>query len=120
MASIAVSITDTCVAAKRAAWELATLSSSVKDRALEAIALALEERCDEILEANARDLELGREAGLSDALLDRLTLNDSRIADMAAGVRKIAALARPRGRGDRRLDARQRSAACAACGSHWA
>lgn len=97
MASIAVSITDTCVAAKRAAWELATLSSSVKDRALEAIALALEERCDEILEANARDLELGREAGLSDALLDRLTLNDSRIADMAAGVRKIAFLPDPVG-----------------------
>ncbi len=55
------------------------------------------EHADEILEANARDLEAGRDAGLSDALLDRLALNDDRIAEMAAGVRKIAALPDPVG-----------------------
>ena len=69
----------------------------MKDDALEAIAVALVEHADEILEANARDVELGREGHLSDALLDRLTLTDRRIAEMAAGVRKIAALPDPVG-----------------------
>jgi glutamate-5-semialdehyde dehydrogenase len=73
------------------------LSSAVKDDALEAIAVALVEHADEILEANARDVELGHEAHLSDALLDRLTLTGGRIAEMAAGVRKIAALPDPVG-----------------------
>ena len=97
MASTAVSIADICAAAKRASRELATLSSAVKDDALDAIAIALVEHADEILEANARDVELGREGHLSDALLDRLTLTDRRIAEMAAGVRKIAALPDPVG-----------------------
>jgi glutamate-5-semialdehyde dehydrogenase len=97
MASTAVSIAEICAAAKRAARELATVSSSVKDNGLEAIAAALLERAEEILEANARDVELGREAQLSDALLDRLTLTNRRIAEMAAGVRKIAALPDPVG-----------------------
>src|ERR1700733_4533217 len=97
MASTAVSIADICAAAKRASRELATLSSAVKDDALEAIAVALVEHADEILEANARDVELGHEAHLSDALLDRLSLTDGRIAEMAAGVRKIAALPDPVG-----------------------
>jgi glutamate-5-semialdehyde dehydrogenase len=97
MASTAVSISDTCLAAQRAARELATLGSELKDDALEAIAAALLKRSDEILEANARDVELGRENGLSVALLDRLALDAGRIADMAAGVRKIAALPDPVG-----------------------
>jgi glutamate-5-semialdehyde dehydrogenase len=97
MASTAVSITDLCAAAKHASRELATLGSGVKDAALEAIATALLEHADEILEANARDLEAGRESGLSDALLDRLALDQGRIAEMASGVRKIAALPDPVG-----------------------
>ena len=97
MASTALSIAETCAAAKRAARELATVSSRVKDEALEAIASALLEHADEILEANAHDVELGREAQLSDALIDRLTLTQGRIAEMAAGVRKIAALPDPVG-----------------------
>src|SRR6202020_2427597 len=97
MASTALSIAETCAAAKRAARELATVSSRGKDEALEAIASALLEHADEILEANAHDVELGREAQLSDALIDRLTLTQGRIAEMAAGVRKIAALPDPVG-----------------------
>jgi glutamate-5-semialdehyde dehydrogenase len=97
MASTAVSISDTCLAAQRAARELATLGSELKDAALEAIAAALLQRSEEILEANARDVERGRENGLSAALLDRLALDAGRIADMAAGVRKIAALPDPVG-----------------------
>ena len=97
MATTAVSIADSCAAAQRASHTLATLGSGVKDAALEAIALALVERSAEILDANARDLEAGRENGLSDALVDRLTLTERRIADMAAGVRAIAALPDPVG-----------------------
>ncbi len=97
MATTAVSIADTCAAAKLAARTLATLGSDRKDAALEAIAAALLENTGAILDANARDLELGRENGLSDALLDRLALDRHRIAEMAAGVRKIAALPDPVG-----------------------
>ena len=97
MASTAVSISEICAGAQAAARELAALRSTVKDDALEAIAAALRDHAGEILEANARDLELGRENGLSDALLDRLTLNRRRIDEMAAGVIKIASLPDPVG-----------------------
>jgi len=97
MAVLSSSVADTCRTAQRAARRLATLDSGVKDAALEAIAAALEDRAPEILEASARDVEAGRAAELSPALLDRLALDGRRLADMAAGVRKIAALPDPVG-----------------------
>lgn len=97
MASTITSIADTCAAAKQASRSLAGLGSAAKDAALEAIAAALLARTEEILEANSRDLEAGRANGLSAALLDRLALDERRVAEMAAGVRKIAALADPVG-----------------------
>jgi glutamate-5-semialdehyde dehydrogenase len=97
MASTTISITEVCAAAQRASRELATLGSTVKNAVLEAIAVALTDASAEILEANARDLELGAENGLSAALLDRLALDEDRIAEMAAGVRAIAALPDPVG-----------------------
>jgi glutamate-5-semialdehyde dehydrogenase len=97
MATTASSVADICVGAKRAARVLARLDTRTKDRALQAIAAALLERTPEILEANARDMEAGREAGLSDALLDRLRLDEARIAQIAAAVTDIAALPDPVG-----------------------
>jgi len=97
MATVARSVTDVCVAARRASRFLAQLESGVRDSALEAIADALLERTDEVLEANARDVEAGREAGLDAGLLDRLRLDEGRIAAMADGVRSIAALPDPVG-----------------------
>src|SRR6201993_3390134 len=97
MAIAATSVADTCAQAKRAATALGALPSGVKNAALHAIADALIERTPEILEANARDLEAGREAGLSDALIDRLSLDAKRVAGIADGVRKIAALPDPVG-----------------------
>src|SRR5829696_618663 len=91
------SVSDICLAAKAAARGLAATSSAVKDAALLAMAAALEARTPEILEANARDLEAGRESGLSSALMDRLALDDRRVAAMAAGVREIVALPDPVG-----------------------
>jgi glutamate-5-semialdehyde dehydrogenase len=92
-----MSVSESCAAAKRASRPLAALGSGIKDAALLAIAQALLERQSEILEANARDLEAGRENGLSEALLDRLALDRSRIDGIAAGVRKIAELPDPVG-----------------------
>jgi glutamate-5-semialdehyde dehydrogenase len=97
MAVAARTVTDICRAAKAAARELAQVDSATKDRALLAIADALEARLGEILEANARDLEAGRESGLSAALMDRLALDERRVAAMAAGVREIVALPDPVG-----------------------
>jgi glutamate-5-semialdehyde dehydrogenase len=90
-------VADLCLAAREAAHRLAQADSGAKNAALHAIADALEARTDEILEANARDLEAGRESGLSAALMDRLALDPSRVAAMARGVRDIAALPDPVG-----------------------
>ena len=97
MATTTLSIAETCAAAKRASRELATLGSDVKDAALHAIADGLIASSDAILEANARDLQEGERNDLSDALLDRLALDEGRIAAMAAAVRVIAGLPDPVG-----------------------
>src|SRR5204863_737364 len=65
--------------------------------ALHAIAGALIARTDEIVEANARDMQEGRANGLTAALLDRLALDPARIAAIAGGTRAIAALPDPVG-----------------------
>jgi glutamate-5-semialdehyde dehydrogenase len=97
MATTTASVTDLCLAARAAARELAVLPTSVKDAALHAIADALGARTPEILEANTRDMDAGRESGLSAALLDRLRLDEGRIAAIAAQTRSIAALTDPVG-----------------------
>jgi glutamate-5-semialdehyde dehydrogenase len=97
MAIAVSSVAETCRAAKRASRALAQIDTAVKDAALEAIAAALESRTDEILAANARDMELAREADIGEALLDRLRLDDARVGAIARAVRQIAALADPVG-----------------------
>ena len=83
--------------AGEAAAELAPLNRSQKDAALLAMADALVDTTDVILEANAADVARGRENGTSDALLDRLSLTRERVAAMADGLRDIAALPDPVG-----------------------
>src|SRR4051794_21294064 len=61
------------------------------------MALALRDRADEILSANARDVEAGAEAGLTPALIDRLTLTEQRLEGIADAVLEIRALADPVG-----------------------
>ncbi len=97
MATVTRTVTEICLEARAAARELATLETDTKNAALQAIADALIDRTDEIVEANARDVECGRASGLSDALLDRLALDPARIAAIAAGTRAIAALPDPVG-----------------------
>lgn len=91
------SVAELCARAKQASRTLASLSAAVKNSALEAIATALKEREPEILAANARDLDAGRQAGLDAALVDRLALDPRRIARIAEGTRRIAALPDPVG-----------------------
>ena len=83
--------------AKAASRVLANLSTEVKNRALLAMADLLEARGEEIKKENARDLEYGKEKGLSSALLDRLLLDDKRIKGMAQGLKEVAALPDPVG-----------------------
>jgi len=97
MAVAASSVAETCAAARRAGRVLAALDTASKDRALRAIADALEARIPEILEANARDMEAGEAADIGAALLDRLRLDEGRVRAMAAGVRQIVALPDPVG-----------------------
>jgi glutamate-5-semialdehyde dehydrogenase len=91
------SVAEICASAKEASRTLARLDSATRDAALEAIAAALEARVDEILEANALDVQAGEEAEIGSALLDRLRLTPDRIAAMARGVREIASLRDPVG-----------------------
>jgi glutamate-5-semialdehyde dehydrogenase len=97
MATVATPVAEICSAAKRASRVLARVDSDVKDAALEAIAAALESRSEEILAANERDMQSGREDEIGDALLDRLRLDERRIGEMARAVRQIVALGDPVG-----------------------
>ena len=88
----------------KAAWpELATAGTEKKNAALMAMADALEEDCAAILEANAADVEAAR-GSISDVMLDRLRLDEKRIAGMADGVRQVAKLPDPVGRVITRVD----------------
>ncbi len=84
-------------AAQDAARELSTLSTRQKNAGLATIADEIEHRIDEILEQNQRDVEDGRSNGLSEALLDRLTLTPARVASLAADTRAIIDLPDPCG-----------------------
>ncbi|AYO08488.1 MULTISPECIES: glutamate-5-semialdehyde dehydrogenase [Vibrio] len=90
-------LTNMGKAAKDAAFELATASTAQKNQALAIIADELEANAATILAANAKDIELGREAGLTDALLDRLLLNEERLTGIANDVRNVISLNDPVG-----------------------
>ncbi|EOW9138853.1 glutamate-5-semialdehyde dehydrogenase [Vibrio cholerae] len=84
-------------AAKAASFQLATASTAQKNQALAIMAEQLEAQSASILAANAKDIALGREAGLSDAMLDRLLLNESRLQAIANDVRSVIKLNDPVG-----------------------
>lgn len=84
--------------AKAAAAVLAITSTEDKNRILQAMADALRENCDKILEANALDIENGRKNGMAESLIDRLMLNSDRIEGMAQGIEGVISLPDPVGR----------------------
>jgi glutamate-5-semialdehyde dehydrogenase len=84
--------------ARVASRELAQLTTAEKNSCLLAMAAALEKNADAIKSANMPDMDAAEKSGLSAAMLDRLKLDDKRIAAMAKGLREVAALADPVGR----------------------
>jgi glutamate-5-semialdehyde dehydrogenase len=97
MATTVSSVADVCLRARAATARLAATDTTTKNAALYAIAGALRARTEEILGANARDLQVGREGELGEALLDRLHLDEVRIEGIAQAVEAIAALSDPVG-----------------------
>jgi len=97
VAIAARSVQQVCREAKEASHVLARADRAAKDSVLADLAERIEGRAEELIEANRADVEAGREEGLNEALIDRLTLTEARVADMAAGVREIAALDDPVG-----------------------
>lgn len=83
--------------AKAAATILAKADILQKNEALLAVAKALTDHQEEILQANERDIQNGKEAGMKESLLDRLALTPERIEGMAVGIRQVAELSDPVG-----------------------
>ena len=90
-------VLDTCRRAAAVKHTIGALRTTEKNRVLLAIADALEAHREDIKAANALDIAAGRENGLNEGLIDRLTLDDSRIDGVADGCRAVAALPDPVG-----------------------
>jgi len=90
-------VLDIAEKARRAANRLSRIPSDVKNKALLNMAEALINRQDHLMEVNAKDVDAATKAGLSKAMIDRLTLNEKTIGAMAAGLRDVAALPDPVG-----------------------
>jgi len=84
-------------AAQEAAFELATKATAQKNQALAIIADELEANKDAILAANAKDINAARESGMTEALIDRLLLNEDRLTGIANDVRNVISLNDPVG-----------------------
>ena len=83
--------------AKEASYRLAVMTTAEKNKGLLAMAAGLERACDEILSANEQDMQRARGKGQPQAFLDRLLLTESRVQDMADGLRAVAELPDPVG-----------------------
>ena len=94
---LATSIREQAQLAKKAALQLANLSTAAKNKILLSMADALMEAGPRILEENQRDIHAGRKNGMSTAMLDRLLLTENRIEAMAVGLRQVTALPDPIG-----------------------
>lgn len=88
-------LNNMCKAARSASLVLGCASTEMRNNALSAMAEALIARKDDIISANQTDLENAKKAGLSPAMLDRLTLTESRIEAISASVKKVIALPDP-------------------------
>jgi glutamate-5-semialdehyde dehydrogenase len=96
--SLLEEMTALATRAREASRDLARLSTEEKNRCLLAMADALEQNRDAIRRENDKDMKGGAQSGLSAAMLDRLRLDEKRIASMARGLREVAALPDPVGK----------------------
>ncbi|MBN1157471.1 glutamate-5-semialdehyde dehydrogenase [Candidatus Woesearchaeota archaeon] len=88
---------ETAKKAKEAAFRIANIDSKLKNNVISSLCTELEKRKNEIISENSIDLEKGKKKNLSSAILDRLKLDDKRIAGMVEGLRQIIALEDPIG-----------------------
>jgi len=95
--TIAEQVARIAADARQASLAMSRLSTAAKNEMLIAMASALQEQAPRLIAENARDLAAGREKGLSDAMLDRLMLDEKRIAGVADALREVAALPDPVG-----------------------
>jgi len=95
--SIETTIVEMAKAARSAAMEMARCASNRKNAVLLGMADKIEEEASSIKKANQKDLARARKAGLSDAMIDRLTVSDGTINSMAKGLREVAGLNDPVG-----------------------
>jgi glutamate-5-semialdehyde dehydrogenase len=91
-------MTELARQAKAASRELARLNTAAKNACLLAMAKAIEQEGAAIQQANALDMDVGADLGLTSAMLDRLKLDDKRVAAMARGLREVAQLPDPVGK----------------------
>ena len=95
--SIEATIVNMAKAARAAAKEMASCPASKKNEVLTRIAAAVEADAGHVMQENRKDLERAREAGLSEAMIDRLAIKAATIASMAQGLREVAGLSDPVG-----------------------
>ena len=95
MSTIEQTITGMAQAARRAAKALACCSTRQKNAALQRMAEEVSRRAETIKAENRKDLAAARAAGLSTAMIDRLTVKDATLAAMAQGLRAVAELPDP-------------------------
>ena len=107
-------------AAKKAELAMTTIGTKQKNSALEAIAESLIRNKETIIKENKRDIENAKINGMSEAMIDRLTLTESRIAGMSEGVRQVMELKDPnrRRRAPERSD-RRKDPCSAGCNRHY-
>src|SRR6266516_42330 len=91
------SMSELAERARAAAVALRTVSPEQKTRAIQAMARGILDQAGRILEANARDVAAAQASGMGSAKVDRLTLNDKRLRDMAQGLEDVAGLPDPIG-----------------------
>jgi glutamate-5-semialdehyde dehydrogenase len=95
--TIAAQVARIAADAREASHVLSRISTTVKNEMLSAMAAALQKETPHLIAENTKDLDAGRQKGLSDAMLDRLMLDEKRIAGIAAALREVAALPDPVG-----------------------
>ncbi len=87
-----------CLDAKKASSEIATLDSAMKDQVLMEVIKLLKKNAEKIIKANQKDVKLAKEHGLDAARIDRLTLDEKRVAALASAVKEITKLPDPVGK----------------------
>ncbi len=98
MNEVKAKVEKICLDAKKASSEIATLDSAIKDQVLMEVIKLLKKNAEKIIKANQKDVKLAKEHGLDAARIDRLTLDEKRVAALASAVKEITKLADPVGK----------------------